>query len=97
MDGCRVKTLHPKNPWRHTRRRDIDAQVMQEHGIQAIDMVVVNLYPGSQQRVAKALAPLPGRHQKHRYRRPTRSHRQQEPTRRSHCWSMRGELQQHPR
>jgi phosphoribosylaminoimidazolecarboxamide formyltransferase/IMP cyclohydrolase len=44
MDG-RVKTLHPKIHGGILARRDIDADVMQEHGINAIDMVVVNLYP----------------------------------------------------
>lgn len=44
MDG-RVKTLHPKIHGGILGRRDMDAQVMQEHGIQPIDMVVVNLYP----------------------------------------------------
>ncbi|WP_022961349.1 bifunctional phosphoribosylaminoimidazolecarboxamide formyltransferase/IMP cyclohydrolase [Halopseudomonas pelagia] len=44
MDG-RVKTLHPKIHGGILGRRDIDGPVMQEHGIQPIDMVVVNLYP----------------------------------------------------
>jgi len=44
MDG-RVKTLHPKIHGGILARRDIDGDVMQEHGINAIDMVVVNLYP----------------------------------------------------
>lgn len=44
MDG-RVKTLHPKVHGGILGRRDIDGAVMQEHGIQEIDMVVVNLYP----------------------------------------------------
>jgi phosphoribosylaminoimidazolecarboxamide formyltransferase/IMP cyclohydrolase len=44
MDG-RVKTLHPKIHGGILARRDIDSEVMQEHGINAIDMVVVNLYP----------------------------------------------------
>ena len=44
MDG-RVKTLHPKVHGGILGRRGIDDGVMVEHGIDAIDMVVVNLYP----------------------------------------------------
>lgn len=44
MDG-RVKTLHPKVHGGILARRGIDDGVMQEHGINPIDMVVVNLYP----------------------------------------------------
>jgi phosphoribosylaminoimidazolecarboxamide formyltransferase/IMP cyclohydrolase len=44
MDG-RVKTLHPKIHGGILGRRGIDEAVMAEHGIQQIDMVVVNLYP----------------------------------------------------
>ncbi|WP_299071258.1 bifunctional phosphoribosylaminoimidazolecarboxamide formyltransferase/IMP cyclohydrolase [uncultured Paraglaciecola sp.] len=44
MDG-RVKTLHPKVHGGILARRGIDDSVMVEHGINAIDMVVVNLYP----------------------------------------------------
>jgi len=44
MDG-RVKTLHPKIHGGILGRRGTDEQVMNEHGIKAIDMVVVNLYP----------------------------------------------------
>jgi phosphoribosylaminoimidazolecarboxamide formyltransferase / IMP cyclohydrolase len=44
MDG-RVKTLHPKIHGGILARRDIDADVMEKHGINGIDMVVVNLYP----------------------------------------------------
>ena len=44
MDG-RVKTLHPKIHGGILGRRDIDADIMQKHEIQAIDLVVVNLYP----------------------------------------------------
>lgn len=44
MDG-RVKTLHPKIHGGILGRRDIDAQVMQQHDIKAIDLVVINLYP----------------------------------------------------
>ena len=44
MDG-RVKTLHPKVHGGILGRRGTDEQVMEEHGISAIDMVVVNLYP----------------------------------------------------
>jgi len=44
MDG-RVKTLHPKVHGGLLGRRGIDDEVMQQHGISAIDMLVVNLYP----------------------------------------------------
>jgi phosphoribosylaminoimidazolecarboxamide formyltransferase/IMP cyclohydrolase len=44
MDG-RVKTLHPKIHGGILARRGQDDSVMQEHGIDAIDMVIVNLYP----------------------------------------------------
>jgi phosphoribosylaminoimidazolecarboxamide formyltransferase / IMP cyclohydrolase len=44
MDG-RVKTLHPKIHGGLLGRRGIDEAVMQQHGIEPIDLVVVNLYP----------------------------------------------------
>ena len=44
MDG-RVKTLHPKIHGGILARRGTDEAVMQENSIDAIDMVVVNLYP----------------------------------------------------
>ena len=44
MDG-RVKTLHPLIHGGILGRRNIDDAVMAEHGIAAIDLVVVNLYP----------------------------------------------------
>lgn len=44
MDG-RVKTLHPKIHGAILGRRGQDDQVMAEHDIKPIDMVVVNLYP----------------------------------------------------
>ena len=44
MDG-RVKTLHPKVHGGILGRRGTDNQVMEQHGIKPIDMVVVNLYP----------------------------------------------------
>jgi len=44
MDG-RVKTLHPKIHGGLLGRRGIDEDVMAQHGIPPIDMVVVNLYP----------------------------------------------------
>lgn len=47
MDG-RVKTLHPKVHGGILGRRGIDDAVMAAHGIQAIDMVIVNLYPFEQ-------------------------------------------------
>ena len=44
MDG-RVKTLHPKVHGGILARREIDQEVMLEHDIPPIDLVVVNLYP----------------------------------------------------
>jgi len=44
MDG-RVKTLHPKVHGGILARRDMDEAVMAENNIEAIDLVVVNLYP----------------------------------------------------
>jgi len=41
----RVKTLHPKIHGGLLGRRGIDDQVMALHGIQPIDLLVVNLYP----------------------------------------------------
>jgi len=52
MDG-RVKTLHPKIHGGLLGRRDIDGAVMAQHGIAAIDLLIVNLYP-FEQTVAKA-------------------------------------------
>ena len=51
MDG-RVKTLHPKVHGGILGRRGQDDDIMAEHGIKPIDMVVVNLYP-FEQTVAK--------------------------------------------
>lgn len=46
--GGRVKTLHPKIHGGILARKDIDEDVMQEHAIDAIDLVIVNLYPFAQ-------------------------------------------------
>ncbi len=43
--GGRVKTLHPTIHGGLLGRRGIDDEVMQEHGIEAIDLLAVNLYP----------------------------------------------------
>jgi len=51
MDG-RVKTLHPKVHGGILGRRGQDDSIMADHGIDPIDMVVVNLYP-FEQTVAK--------------------------------------------
>ncbi|MGH8504745.1 MAG: bifunctional phosphoribosylaminoimidazolecarboxamide formyltransferase/IMP cyclohydrolase [Stenotrophobium sp.] len=51
MDG-RVKTLHPKIHGGILGRRGQDDAVMAQHGIAAIDLLVVNLYP-FEQTVAK--------------------------------------------
>ncbi|GGI80659.1 bifunctional phosphoribosylaminoimidazolecarboxamide formyltransferase/IMP cyclohydrolase [Shewanella gelidii] len=47
MDG-RVKTLHPKVHGGILARRGTDETVMEQNSIQAIDLVVVNLYPFAQ-------------------------------------------------
>ena len=47
MDG-RIKTLHPKIHGGLLGRRGTDDAVMAQHGITAIDLVVVNLYPFAQ-------------------------------------------------
>ncbi len=44
MDG-RVKTLHPKIHAGILARRDSDLELLKEKGYEAIDLVVVNLYP----------------------------------------------------
>lgn len=44
MEG-RLKTLHPKVHGGILGRRDLDADIMHEHDIHDIDLVVVNLYP----------------------------------------------------
>ncbi|MDM7862217.1 bifunctional phosphoribosylaminoimidazolecarboxamide formyltransferase/IMP cyclohydrolase [Alteromonas sp. ASW11-36] len=44
----RVKTLHPKVHGGILARRGVDEAVMADNGIQAIDLVVVNLYPFAQ-------------------------------------------------
>jgi phosphoribosylaminoimidazolecarboxamide formyltransferase / IMP cyclohydrolase len=44
MDG-RVKTLHPKIHGGILGRRGQDEEIMQQHEIQPIDLVIVNLYP----------------------------------------------------
>src|SRR5688572_12885108 len=44
MDG-RVKTLHPKIHGGLLGRRGVDEDVMRQHDIDAIDLIVVNLYP----------------------------------------------------
>ena len=45
MMGGRIKTLHPKIHGGILGRRGLDEQVMAEHDIGPIDLVVVNLYP----------------------------------------------------
>ena len=57
MDG-RVKTLHPKVHGGILGRRGTDDAVMREHGIDNIDLVVVNLYP-FQKAVADPSCDLP--------------------------------------
>ncbi len=57
MDG-RVKTLHPKIHGGLLGRRAIDSDVMAEHGIRPIDLLVLNLYP-FEQTVANDPSDLP--------------------------------------
>ena len=57
MDG-RVKTLHPKIHGALLGRRGIDDEVMNEYGIDAIDLVVVNLYPFEDTQLVNHAAPL---------------------------------------
>ena len=45
MMSGRVKTLHPKVHGGILGRRGIDEAIMAEHGIEPIDLVIVNLYP----------------------------------------------------
>ncbi len=47
MDG-RVKTLHPRIHGGLLGRRGVDDEVMREHQIEPIDLLVVNLYPFAQ-------------------------------------------------
>ncbi len=58
MMSGRVKTLHPKVHGGILGRRGKDDEVMEEHGIEQIDMVVVNLYP-FENTVANADCTLP--------------------------------------
>lgn len=58
MMAGRVKTLHPKVHGGILGRRGVDDEVMTEHDITPIDMVVVNLYP-FQQTVADPACDLP--------------------------------------
>ena len=46
--GGRVKTLHPKIHGGLLGRRGTDEAVMAEHGIEPIDLLIVNLYPFAQ-------------------------------------------------
>ena len=48
MMAGRVKTLHPKVHGGILGRRGTDDAIMQEHGIDPIDLVVINLYPFQQ-------------------------------------------------
>ena len=44
-DGRSCENLTSKSTWRYSWRRGTDDAIMQQHGIEGIDMVVVNLYP----------------------------------------------------
>ena len=69
MDG-RVKTLHPKVHGALLGRTAIDDAVMREHGIAAIDVVVINLYPFAET-IAKPGCSGRRRDREHRRRRPS--------------------------
>ncbi|NNF40238.1 MAG: bifunctional phosphoribosylaminoimidazolecarboxamide formyltransferase/IMP cyclohydrolase [Woeseiaceae bacterium] len=56
MDG-RVKTLHPQIHGGLLGRRGTDDEVMAQHGIEPIDLLVVNLYP-FEQTIARADATI---------------------------------------
>ena len=45
MMAGRVKTLHPKVHGGILGRRGVDESIMLEHGIEPIDLVIINLYP----------------------------------------------------
>ncbi len=70
LDG-RVKTLHPKVHGGLLARRDLPEHMaaLNEHGIDTIDLLVVNLYP-FEATVAKAGLHAGRRHREHRHRRP---------------------------
>ena len=67
MDG-RVKTLHPKVHGGILAIRDNTEhqKAMADHGIEPIDLVVVNLYP-FRETIAKPNVSLGGSHRKYRY------------------------------
>ena len=62
-----MKTLHPKVHGGILGRRGTDDAIMQQHGIEGIDMVVVNLYPFAAT-VAKPDCTLADAVEKYRYR-----------------------------
>ena len=66
MDG-RVKTLHPAVHGALLARRDLEShmEALQEHGIQPIDLVAVNLYP-FKQTIAREGVTLSDRADRHR-------------------------------
>jgi hypothetical protein len=68
MDG-RVKTLHPKVHGGLLGRAGIDDAVMAEHGIDAIDLLVLNLYPFAKVSMDPC-EHVRGRDREHRHRRP---------------------------
>jgi phosphoribosylaminoimidazolecarboxamide formyltransferase/IMP cyclohydrolase len=67
MDG-RVKTLHPKIHGGLLGRRGIDDAVMAQHGIEPIDLLVLNLYPFAKVSRSRISHFDDGR--EHRHRRP---------------------------
>jgi phosphoribosylaminoimidazolecarboxamide formyltransferase/IMP cyclohydrolase len=70
LDG-RVKTLHPKVHGGLLARRDLPEHMaaLKQHGIDTIDLLVVNLYPVRGHRRQAGLH-AGGRDREHRHRRP---------------------------
>ena len=67
MDG-RLKTLHPRVHGGLLGRRGTDDAAMREHGIEPIDLLVVNLYPFAAT-IARPDCTLSRKHREHRHRR----------------------------
>jgi phosphoribosylaminoimidazolecarboxamide formyltransferase/IMP cyclohydrolase len=79
MDG-RVKTLHPVIHGGLLGRRGIDEAVMDKHGIEPIDLLVVNLYP-FEQTIAKSDATIDDAIENIDIGGPARSRRHRQPRR----------------
>ena len=84
LDG-RVKTLHPKvhGGLLYIRGNAKHEAAVRAHGIQPIDLVVVNLYP-FEQTVARPNVSLAGSHREHRHRRPVHAAQRGQESRERH-------------